>query len=427
MYRAIIISLLCGIVFFAAACGKKDKTGKESGREPAQTQPAATESAVSSGAAAGDSLEEQSSYFAEQIVAGMMDRVWEHFTGSLAGQMPIDILQASWDSVVAGATGYQGVESAQGSESGGMRVVLVTLRYAGNQGKTIRFVYNEQGEIAGIWFDTARLERAATGESVTAVSDYEETEFTVGKEPWLLSGKLTLPVGQERPPVVILLGDGTDVDMDGTVGAAGNKPLRDLAQGLGAQGIASLRYSMRGCQYRDALPKDSGIYDLLLEDIGCAVAGLYNDQRIDRERIYIAAMGNSAAYVPAMVADKPNRIAGAVLMGAKPVFFSQTFYAKKTEEQKTVVSDPKYFIDKNSTFPLLLIQGEADVETDMDDFEQWKALWKGRAHTTYRSFDKLNHYLMPATGAAGRADYDKKGSVNPAVIQTIADWIQEQQ
>lgn len=424
MRRGLLTFFVCGMVFVTVACGRKQ--GGTGNTDKLQGQ--ATTSAVSVGGVQGGNLAEQSTQYAEQIVSGLMERVWEHFTDRLAEQMPLYNLQASWDGVMAGAKGYQGIERVEEGESDGRQSVLVVLRYAGGQGRTIQFIYDTSGEIAGIWFDTMQLEGAeVSGAALSGTSDYEEREIIVGRDPYPLDGILTRPMGRADCPVVILLGDGTDLDMDGTVGEAGNHPLQDLARGLAAREIASLRYHMRGYQYSGELSRDSSVYDLLLEDVGYAVTRLYNEAGVDRQQIYVVAMGSSGEYVPAMVADKPKRIAGAVLMGVKPVSFRQSFYSEKEEKKKSVNSDALYFIKENSTFPLLMMQGEADCDTSMEDFEQWKVLWKGRSHITYRTFHQLNHYFMRSMGSGDPRDYDVEGEVSPEVVQTIADWIKERE
>lgn len=387
------------------------------------------------GAASGNTvlgetlLESRSCEYAKQIVGGLLSPVWENFTPELAGSLPMDRLQASWDGMVAGVSGYQGVESVEESEQNGYRIVLVALRYGQNQGRTMRFVYDDEERIAGIWFDAVTLSEsgmseqgagngAADSASGTAAA-WSEEDVQVGRSPYALDGTLTLPV-EKKPPVVILVADAAGSDLDGTVGAAQNAPLRDIAHGLADQGIASLRYNRRACQYPLEVTAEGSLYDTLFQDVWYAVDQMYNEKRVDRDRIYIAAMGKSADYLPAIVGKKPRRLAGAVMMAAKPVRVTEHYYAEKG---KSITSDAAYFMEKNSTFPLLVLQGEADFETTMDDFEQWKELWKGRSHVTYHSYRKLNHYFMKASGKSDRTEYDAGRQVGSAVILDMARWV----
>ncbi len=58
-----------------------------------------------------------------------------------------------------------------------------------------------------------------------------------------LPATLTLPSGEGHFPAVLLVAGSGPNDRDETIGP--NKPFRDLAQGLAAADIASLRYDKR--------------------------------------------------------------------------------------------------------------------------------------------------------------------------------------
>jgi len=54
--------------------------------------------------------------------------------------------------------------------------------------------------------------------------------FTIGEGQFPLSAILTLPKGEEQPPVAILVPGSGNHDVNETVGA--NKPFQDIAWGL---------------------------------------------------------------------------------------------------------------------------------------------------------------------------------------------------
>ena len=83
-------------------------------------------------------------------------------------------------------------------------------------------------------------------------------------------------------------------------------------------------------------------------------------------------------------------------------------------------------MDENSTMPLIVLQGEEDFETGMEDFRAWRTVLKGRAHTEYRSFKKLNHYFINYSGKKDATEYDTAGKVNTSVTDVIAAWCLEQ-
>lgn len=406
----ILLSLVC------CGCVKNVVQPRQSAEE---TVTPFGEGIVTSGGAVGEvSLTERSRQYSQQIVSGLTSEVWEHFSDSLKQQIPEENLQTSWNGVASGLSGYQGVESVEESSRDGYDVVLVTLRYKDNKGRTIRFDYNEDQTIAGIWFDEVVLGTRKEDESESA----HETSVKIGRDPYTLDAVLSLPEQTAKAPVVILLGDGASLEADGTVGAAGNTPLRDLARALAEEGIASLRYSTRMYLYGQSMKKTPGIYDSYIQDAGYALDYVYNQSRIDRAKIFYLGMGEAGDYMSAIVSAKKNRTAGAILMGAKPLKLQEELYGAT---DKTVQVDARYFMDVNSTIPLLVLQGEKDFETTMDDFGQWKTLWKGRSHVDYRSFSGLNHYFMKSSGKQDKSDYDSEGTVDADVSSQIIQWIQQ--
>lgn len=411
--------VICAVM--CIACGKQDKNDNsvsESPAVPSGTAPENTAAAVSGGSLSGtavtgaDERKDRSIRYAQQIAAGLFDEVYENLADTLAAQLDKESLQASWKSVAEGAGIYEGIIGADQSVDGENPVVLVTLGYRQNRGRTIRFVYDAQGKIVGIWFDTVSLD----GEADTV--RWSEEEITIGRDPYILQGRITIP-SEGRAPIVILIADSEYADMDGTMGEASSKPLRDIAYGLADQGIASVRYNRRCHQYDVSVTADDSLFDTLYQDVWYAVDQMYNDRRIDTSRIYLLAMGRSADYLPAMVKKKARRLSGAVMMAAKPVRVTEQYYSRKG---KDITSDAAYFINENSTFPLLVLQGEADTETGMADYEYWKTLWQGRSHVTYHSYQRLNHYFMASAGKNGKKEYDAGGSVSPSVIEDIAQW-----
>lgn len=426
--------LILSVICLCAGCGGEDRQkGKRAATGNAVTENREAEvsatggalsgSAVSGGAAGAESeLQSRSRAYAEQIVAGLFSPLMENLTAELLSQTTEEGLQASWNSVAGNLTGYQGVESVTETENEDYRIVIVTIRYSENQGRTIKFIYNAQGKIAGLWFDQVTLQHSGNDDEGVGGGSYKEEDITIGRAPYELAGKLVLPDGVEKPPVVILVPGADDLEMDGTIGSAGNTPMRDLARGLADYGVASLRYNKRRYQYAAKVAEDAGTYDLLLEDIWFAIDKMYNSRQVDGSRIVIAAQGKAADYLPAIVEKKARRLTGAVMLSGKPIQASENFYADK---KKAVSCNARYFMDTNSTLPLLVIQGELDFETPAKHLEQWQTLLKGRSHIVYRSYRGLNHYLMPSAGKTDASDYDEEAKFSQPVIEEIGKWLTE--
>ena len=429
--------LMAVLVFGIVGCGRQIE--EESGStETAVEKEAVSADAIQTSAASGgaaDGTEETSVLhtlscrLTEQIASGLTQPVIEHMTSELAAQTSEEQLKKSWDGETKGLTGYQGIETVVETVGEERETVMVTIRYKDNKGMKVKYIFNNENRVAGLWFEHTTLPPLSdSGEEKEVKEDlpscsYEETDFTVGRKPYELNGILTMPSVSGKVPVVILLSGDDAADMDGMIGASENTPMRDLAYGLANRGIATLRYNKRAFQYASTVSSGAGTYELFLQDACYAVDQIYNDRRIDREHIYLLGHGKAADYLTAVIHKKEKRIAGAVMMAGKPVAVREQYYS---DSEKDIQFDARYLMDENSTMPLIVLQGEEDFENGLEDFRAWRTVLKGRAHTEYRSFKKLNHYFINYSGKKDATEYDTAGKVNTSVTDVIAAWCLEQ-
>ena len=424
-----------GLSASGAAVTPTTATDVPAGREEAEAALAAT------GSAAETELEKRARDYSEYIVQGLTSRVLDDANETLQAQTTLQDLNLSFESVTSPLGEYLGVERITSSEENGYHAVTATLRYEGNDGATIRYIFDNDNRLAGIWFDSTRL-----AASVEKGSRFEERPIRIGRTPYVLDGSLTMPTGitaggsddssddsdgntarlsgsdDGKPPIVLLISDRNDADADGTIGESGNKPLRDVAHGLALRGIASIRYNRRLHQYPDTAAGNAGIREYLIKDAWAAIDMVYHEGSVDTDAFYVLAWGEAAEYLEPILDRRIQRVHGAILIGAKPVKHTDMSYL---DEDTKVESDAKYFITKHSTFPLLLLQGERDFETPLSQFERWQTLFTGRSHTAYHQYRELGHYLWPGSAEPSAADYDAPNTVSNQVIGDIANWCVE--
>ena len=107
-----------------------------------------------------------------------------------------------------------------------------------------------------------------------------------------------MPSGGAFPGVVMVAGSGPQ-DRDEKVGP--NKPLRDLAWGLTARGIASLRYDKRTLVHRDRLMAaalEITVEEEVIADATAAVELLAGDQLIDAANVALVGHSLGATLAP---------------------------------------------------------------------------------------------------------------------------------
>ncbi len=307
---------------------------------------------------------------------------------------------------------------------------------------------------------------AAPAERRASAVDSRETRTEVKGPAAPLPATLLLPKSEGSVPAVVFLSGSGPNDQDETIGP--NKPLADIARGLGDRGIASLRFDKRTFAIKDK-SKLAGVTlkDEYYDDARAAIALVAANPKIDPKRIFVVGHSEGAMVAPIVAAASPET-RGIVLMaaGVRPIdvmlIDQMTFGAKLTgrsaeeiaeqtrelTERFAVIRDPKktdtppfmgapaaYWREfialdvsksaRESKLPILVLQGDKDVQVRKDaDFELLRArVGDGGGRVTYRSFANLNHLFMNVDHESTGAEYGIPGHVDPAVISVIADWI----
>ena len=288
-----------------------------------------------------------------------------------------------------------------------------------------------------------------------------------------LKGILTLPDnGQKVPAVVLVHGSGSS-NMDEKVGKL--TPFKDLAQGLAAHGIASIRYDKRSYAHPLKMMKDGCITvkEETIEDAILATGLLREDPRIDPEKIFIIGHSMGAMLAPRIDAEG-GCYRGLILMAGTPRKLEEVMLGQ-TEEMLAAVSFPVRWILKKQTAklkeafasmyqltdaqakakkmgngttlyyfkemgehpaadylqklqkPILILQGGKDFQAKADvDFAIYRQLMQEKPNATFMLYENLNHAFVPAvydTIDKAKQEYNIPRSMDETVIRHIANWI----
>ncbi|PQP81580.1 hypothetical protein C0Q44_17865 [Paenibacillus sp. PCH8] len=304
-------------------------------------------------------------------------------------------------------------------------------------------------------------------------SSYTEQDITIGHGEFALPGTLTLPKGDGPFPVVILVHGSGPNNQDVAIGGA--KPFRDLAVGLASQGVAVLRYDKVTYEhtYKVASQPKFTLKQESVDHVTEAVQLLKKNTQIDSTAIYVAGHSQGGFALPLIIAeDQQHDIAGSILLAAP----SSSFVDVLTEQQDelvdrvkqlgldtevfkaqadfyknvaAIVKDPKYSVDhlpdafplqpaywwyeqrdyvpselaKTQHIPMLIMQGENDVQVSMKQFQSWKSALQGHSNVTYKSYPKVNHILSSYDGLSIGQEYMQPSNVSKAIIDDIAKWV----
>jgi dienelactone hydrolase len=299
----------------------------------------------------------------------------------------------------------------------------------------------------------------------------EESVIVKGGGP-PLGGTLTLPAAGETPwPACVLLHGSGPQDRDATLGP--NKILQQLAQGLAARGVASLRYDKRtwvlnrqerrGREYG----RDITLREEVLDDALAACRLLREDPRLDGERLVIVGHSLGAGAAPTVareLAEAGAPVAGLVLLAppgrdlltitldqygylnARGMVSAEqlgTYQEQAQRYREGSVGEDDLILFARSRYwdsvvfwrpwedyraqpaPALILFGERDYQITAPDRPAWeRALAESpRPGGELAVLPGLNHLFLRGEGEPGPTEYGLPGALAPELLDRIADWI----
>jgi uncharacterized protein len=300
-------------------------------------------------------------------------------------------------------------------------------------------------------------------------SGAKQVPVGVGSPP--LKGTLTLPPGKGPFPAVVLVSGSGPNDEDETVGP--NRPFLDIALGLAAKGIATLRYDKRTLDYPKSVdPRTFTPTEEYVPDALAAIKLMEHEPGVNPHLIFVLGHSQGGTYAP-LIAKEAPQVAGVILLAAStesigaailrqvrylatlPGTIGSQAQAELSEvEQIAAQIDDSVRLKKDSSTkvlfggvgpayylnglsynpvatadsipqPLLILQGDRDYQvTVANDLDFWLAGLKGRKGVTVVQFPNADHLFLDGTGPPTPADYEKAGHVDPKVVTTVASWIE---
>ena len=293
-----------------------------------------------------------------------------------------------------------------------------------------------------------------------------------------LKGMLTLPEGQGPFPALVLVHGSGSSNMDEKVGKL--TPFKDIAQGLAERGVACIRYDKRSFAHGLKMVRDKATVitarEEVIEDALLAAALLRADRRIDPGKVFLLGHSMGGMLAP-RIACSGGDFAGLILLAGSPrrmeeILLDQTREISETmtglarwitkkqlrKLEKTFeglydlpdeVAKAKkvgggttlyYFKDmgqppvswwlEKTTMPMLVMQGEQDVQVKADvDYKRYQELLGDRENVTFRLYPGLNHAFVPAVArniAEAKKEFSKERHMVAQVLDDLAGWIRAQ-
>jgi len=390
------------------------------------------------------------------------------FDPAFQSKVSADDLQKIWGQITTRFGKLQSAGAVQGKNEGEFFVVTVDATFE-NAEQSFTIAYNKMEKMVGFFIKPPSRETAYLNPAYADSTLYSEREITVKTQGHDLVGVLTTPKKSTNYPIVVLVHGSGPQDMDETVGP--NKTFKDLAAGLAAKGVASIRYVKRTLIYAGEFGGAFTVKEETIDDAVQAIALARTVPGADKKQIYLFGHSLGAMLAPRMVALAPD-LKG-IIMAAAPaskftdVLVDQNKYmfeaAKDTTQagkkqlndiltqlersritsagtmkaDSSILGLPvSYWVDLNtydqvetakkiSKQRILLLQGGNDFQVPAKEFDVWSAALKGKSNVTLKLYPDLNHLLSSQLEKGTPAQYQQPSSVSESLIIDIVGWINQ--
>jgi len=388
------------------------------------------------------------------------------FDPTLQSKISVADLQKLWDNMNTRLGKFESVDVTQSKSQGEFFTVTLEGKFA-NASQSFLLAFNKAEKLVGFYLQP----RPAAGTTYLnpAYADitlYDEKEVYVTAAGHKLVGRLTVPKNAVNFPIVVLVHGTGPSDMDETLGP--NKPFKDLAAGLAAKGVASIRYVKRTLVHGNEFTGAFTVKEETMDDAVAAVALAATIPGIDKKQIYLLGHNLGGMLAPRIAALAPQ-LNGIILAEAPArkfadVLVEQNKYLYEVSKDTTqagkkqydgVVAElqkgtitslgkmkpdsivlglpASYWVDLNQYNQveaakkirqrILVIQGENDFQVSMQDYNLWKTELSGHPNVTFKQYSDLNHLLSSQVEKGTVAQYQTASSVSETLIIDIVAWI----
>ena len=235
------------------------------------------------------------------------------FNRGLKAKISAKALQDVWQSINAQLGGLTNVDAPQLEQVQELIAVNIPLEFA-TAVVMMRVVFDNRKEISGLHFSAPQSTLAYYPPAYVDETTFTEREVLVGSGEWALPGTVSTPIGLGQYPAIVLVHGSGPNDRDSTI--LGNKPFKDLAQGLASQGIVVLRYDKRTLVHGQKMNAATVTpHDEVIEDAVLAAQMLSSLPEVDPEKVFVLGHSLGGFLAPQITLSFPQARGTIILAG----------------------------------------------------------------------------------------------------------------
>lgn len=403
--------------------------------------------------------------FFDTMDKGNFEEAHGFFDESVKGQISSDELKLFWLRLGNSLGTYESVDGAKNSVKGDYFEVTLTCGFSkGSQ--TFTFVFNKSEKLLGFFVTPVATEAEYAAPAYADTTLYSEKEISIKFEEGQMAGIFTSPKNLTSFPVVIMVHGSGPSDMDETVGP--NKPFKDLAAGLAAKGIGSIRYVKRSMVYPRSFNKAFTVKEETIDDALSAITLASTLPGVNKSQIYLLGHSLGGMLAPRIATLAPSL--NGIILAAAParklsdlIAEQNTFIYKASGDttaagkQQFIESSNEidrsrllklgdiapdsiilgapasYWIDLNNYDQLatskriknriLILQGAHDFQVSVQDFNIWRTTLAANKNASFKLYPDLNHLLSSQKEKGTGAQYRTPANVSQVLINDISLWI----
>ncbi len=378
-----------------------------------------------------------------------IEKAHSFFDPSIGAQLPLDQLKAVTEQLQTQLGSFKDILEVNNEGS--------TYYYYSGFEKSkldVQMTFNDSNKLIGFYIVPHK----------TFEKRDEKTALKIKSDDIELDGTLLIPSSNNKKKLVIFVHGSGVSDRDETIGL--NKPFKDIAEYLLANGIASYRYDKRTYSNPETFNEQSTVEQETINDAVNAAQYFKNSKDYKGDQIII--LGHSqGAYLMPKIAEKAQASKYIFLAGnARPLqdlIVEQYEYlhsldpsdvpaegVEKIKKQVAFLNSSqfnlntpaselplglsavywKYLKDYNQLnevtkikAPMFFAQGGRDYQVTEKDFNLWKSTLKNDKTAVFKFYPSLGHLFISGSEKPSPKDYEIKGHVDEEFLKDLTQFI----